>query len=132
MARKPHSSLRSNSKKELIEALNTKSAEQYTTYGKARERLGELLLADADWLYAEAKRVIQSGEGGSVAMPRYLMLKVLLDKIIPDRREVSRTDIGPRAPTTLIQVNGVRRGTTQAREAALKISGPVAEVPGDE
>ena len=117
MARKPVSVHRGKTKQQLVDQLNKQTLESYGDYGKARERLGAAILADIDWWYEAAKLVVLMPDM-SDRQARYLMIKAMLDKVAPDRREHARADVSSKTAPVLIQVNGLARGTVEAREAA--------------
>ena len=118
MPRRVRTVHRQKTKTDLVAEVNRLQLEQYGEYGKARTRLGLHLLKDIDWLYDQAKMLIVTDEVND-RMSRYLMLKSLLDKIAPDRKEVHRADVNPKGAPVMIQVNGLNRGTVEARDAAL-------------
>lgn len=130
MARRPTSTHRGKTKQQLVEQLNKQTLEQYSDYGTAREKLGRRLMADIDQLYNAAWFVIMA-EGLTDRQARYLMVKSLLDKIAPDRREHTRADVGSKNAPVLIQVNGLNRGTVEARDEAIARGASVVTIEAE-
>lgn len=117
MARKPTGkSIHQATKRELLTKLNEVVSDQYTEYGKAREILGKQLLKEVEWWYERAKWLAQHATMRE--MPQVHMVKTMLDKFAPDRKELTRADVGPRAAPVMISIGGgLRRGTVEARDA---------------
>lgn len=110
-------------KDEVEQELLNLRAEQDQPLHRARDRFFQLARAEIDWWYGQARQIALAGRPND--QQRYLMIKCVLDKIVPDRREITRG--AAHTAGALIQINNVNRGTDQAVEA-LAVGEPVEVV----
>ncbi len=87
---------------DLEQELVNKSAEQHTALHQARKWFEERVAEDIAWWYARAQNIAEKGTTRTDQV-RYQMVKAILDKILPDKKEITRG-----AATTgaaLVQIN---------------------------
>lgn len=106
---------KSATRAQLIGKLNARDLAERGAQGRIKAKLLDRFEEDLDWWYEQIKHLALHAKNED--LPRVNLISRMLDKVLPNLKEVQRPVEAGEVGGTYLQVNVAGRGTIEARTA---------------